>query len=139
MIGLPPNLFYSTSIPACLLIFRSGKPDHRKGAVLFVDGSTQFAKSKNQNHLTVQGIRTIVAAYRGAEDLNGDDGVRVRLVEHAEIKDNVWDLNLTRYLTSAPTESVDVATALENLAEAQQALHEAENRLAERLKAAGYA
>jgi len=99
VIGLPPNLFYSTNIPACLLIFRAAKPEPRKGGVLFVDGSAQFTKGKNQNHLSLEGIRSIVAAYRGGADVDGDTGVHVRLVEHAEIKENGWDLNLGRYLT----------------------------------------
>jgi type I restriction enzyme M protein len=138
VIGLPPNLFYSTSIPACLLIFRSGKPDQRRSTVLFIDGSTQFAKGKNQNHLTVSGIRAIVAAYRSGMDVHDHD-VRVRLVEHAGIKDNGWDLNLARYLRGSVSETVDVTTALANLAQAQRALREAEVRLANRLRAAGYA
>jgi type I restriction enzyme M protein len=44
IVGLPPNLFYSTSIPACLLIFRATKSLARRGQVLFVDGSKRFAK-----------------------------------------------------------------------------------------------
>jgi type I restriction enzyme M protein len=138
VIGLPPNLFYSTGIPACLLILRAAKPEQRKGGVLFVDGSKQFTKAKNQNRLTVPGIRAVVTAYRTGQ-VPDDEGVQVRLVDHAEIKDNSWDLNLSRYLKTATTETIDVATALANLAEAQQALREAEQRLAERLRAAGYA
>ena len=57
VIGLPPNLFYSTSIPACLLIFRDQKPAERKDHVLFVDGSARFAKGKNQNQMTDDDIK----------------------------------------------------------------------------------
>jgi type I restriction enzyme M protein len=60
-------------------------------------------------------------------------------VDHAEIKENNWDLNLGRYVKSAAAEGLDVAAALARLAEAQDALRDAEERLAERLKAAGYA
>jgi len=139
VIGLPPNLFYSTGIPACLLIFRASKLAQRKGGVLFVDGSTQFTKAKNQNRLTVPGIRAVVAAYQTGQVSDDEGGVQVRLVDHAEIKDNSWDLNLGRYLMTATTETVEVGTALSNLAEAQQVLREAEQQLSERLKAAGYA
>ncbi|MEJ7743746.1 MAG: N-6 DNA methylase [Nocardioidaceae bacterium] len=52
VIGLPPNLFYSTSIPACLLIFRASKPEERRNHVLFVDGSARFAKGRNQNFMS---------------------------------------------------------------------------------------
>lgn len=139
VIGLPPNLFYSTSIPACLLIFRSEKPDPRKGGVLFVDASARFEKGRNQNQMSDSDVEMIVAAYRGGDDPDGDGGVGVRLVPHAEIKENGWDLNIGRYLRSESEEVVDVPTALEELAAAQTALREAEERLAERLKEAGYA
>lgn len=45
VIGLPPNLFYNTPIPACVLVFRHHKPAERKGHVLFIDGSTSFVKA----------------------------------------------------------------------------------------------
>jgi type I restriction enzyme M protein len=47
VIGLPPNLFYSTPIPACLLIFKASKDAIRRSTVLFVDGSKRFLKGKN--------------------------------------------------------------------------------------------
>lgn len=60
-------------------------------------------------------------------------------MEHAEIKEQGWDLNVARYLTTAAAEATDVATALTQLGEAQRRLRSAEQRLADRLKAAGYA
>jgi type I restriction enzyme M protein len=51
VIGLPPNLFYSTMIPACLLIFRAAKPSARRNGVVFIDGSACFIKGRNQNQL----------------------------------------------------------------------------------------
>ena len=136
VVGLPPNLFYSTSIPGCLLIFRAEKPAERKGCVLFVDGSARFTKGRNQNQMGPGDIEAVVAAYRTA---GGEGEVPARLVEHAEIKENGWDLNIGRYLKTAAGETLDVPSALAALAEAQAALHEAEERLAERLRAAGYA
>src|SRR5690606_8795292 len=44
VIGLPPNLFYSTSIPACILVFRDTKPADRKNKVVFIDGSERMVK-----------------------------------------------------------------------------------------------
>ena len=137
VIGLPPNLFYSTVIPACLLIFRAEKPAGRRGHVLFIDGSACFTKGKNQNQLGDDDVTAIVSAYRdGASD---GPHVRVRLIEHAEIKDNGWDLNLSRYIKIAMAEEISIDDALAKLAKAQAALHEAETKLSERLKAAGYA
>jgi type I restriction enzyme M protein len=139
VIGLPPNLFYSTSIPACLLIFKAEKPAERRGSVVFVDGSACFIKGKNQNHMGDEDAEAIVAAYRTGDDPDGDGGVQVRLVPHAEISDNGWDLNIGRYLRTAAADTITVEEALANLSEAQITLHQAEAKLADRLKAAGYA
>jgi type I restriction enzyme M protein len=139
VVGLPTNLFYSTTIPACLLIFRANKPAERKGHVLFVDGSSRFTKSTNQNSMADEDIEAIISAFRTGDDPDGEGGVQVRLVSHDEIEGKKWDLNIGRYLKTAAAEVLDVPTALAQLEEAQIALGEAENRLAKRLKAAGYA
>lgn len=139
VIGLPANLFYSTSIPACLLIFRATKPAERRTHVLFIDGAARFTKGRNQNQMGDHDVDALVSAYRTGTDPDGDGGTQVRLVPHAEIEQNGWDLNIGRYLKAATGDTLDVPTALEQLAQAQTALREAEERLAERLKAAGYA
>ena len=138
IIGLPPNLFYSTSIPACLLIFRRTKPEPRKHHILFVDGSKRFTKGRNQNSMSEADVAAIVEAHRTATDVDGD-GVGVRLVATEEIAGNGWDLNIPRYLRTASAQIVDVPTALAALAEAQAALRQREAELLERLEAAGYA
>jgi type I restriction enzyme M protein len=139
VVGLAPNLFYSTSIQACLLIFRAQKAADRRGHVLFVDGSKLFTKGRNQNALRAGDVDALVAAYRAAADTDGDAGAEVRRVALSEIEANGWDLNIGRYIKGAPAEAMDVDTALADLAEAQEALRDAEERLAERLAAAGYA
>lgn len=139
VIGLPTNLFYSTSIPACLLIFRASKAADRRGKVVFVDGSTRFVKSRNHNTLSEEDVSTLVAAYRAGNDGGEVNGAACRLVELAEIKDNNWDLNIARYLRPAAAAAVDVPAALEALRVAQAELREAERALDDRLRAAGYA
>lgn len=69
----------------------------------------------------------------------GSDGVQARVVDHLEIKENGWDLNIGRYLTTEAAEALDVTAALGALRAAQLAFREAEDQLEERLKAAGYA
>jgi type I restriction enzyme M protein len=136
VIGLPPNLFYSTVIPACLLIFKASKPTKRRGRLLFIDGSACFTKGRNQNQMGEGDVAALVKAYQEGKSV---DGIQCRLVAHEEIKANDWDLNLGRYLKTTSVDAVTVDTALVELDEAQVALHEAEARLKERLKAAGYA
>jgi type I restriction enzyme M protein len=139
VVGLAPNLFYSTTIPASLLIFRATKDPERRGHVLFVDGSKRFAKGRNQNSMQADDVDALVAAYRSGADPDGQGGAEVRLVPMAEVEANGWDLNIGRYIKGAAAEVVDVETALAELSVAQAALREAEERLADRLAGAGYA
>jgi type I restriction enzyme M protein len=138
VVGLPRNLFYSTSIPACLLIFRSIKATERRGRVLFIDGSKRFEKARNQNLLRPSDVDAIVEAYRTGANPDANEGVVVDLVPSSVIEANGWDLNVGRYLKGAAEEEADAATALAELAEAQRELRAAEGRLDERLREAGY-
>jgi len=135
VIGLPPNLFYSTTIPASLLIFKAAKSLERRGSIVFIDGSKRFSKGRNQNQMSRGDIEVILTAYREGSS----NGVGVRLVGHDEIKGNGWDLNIGRYLKTAATPTTTVEEVLTQLVEAQSALRDAEIRLSERLGAAGYA
>jgi type I restriction enzyme M protein len=138
VIGLAPNLFYGTTIPACLLVFRANKDKDRKKHVLFVDGSKRFTKGKNQNELSSSDVQDLYDAYLTAEADEKED-IAARLVPHDEIAANKYDLNIGRYLKTAAAEVVDVATALSILDEARINLSKAETAMLERLKAAGYA
>jgi type I restriction enzyme M protein len=139
VIGLPGNLFYSTSIPACLLIFRSDKPDTRRGQVLFVDGSARFTKGRNQNQMSAEDVQAILDAYTTGDDPDGDGGVHVRLVPLAEIEGNGWDLNIGRYVTPTVNDEMDLATALAAYQEARTNRVASETALFKRLAAAGMA
>jgi type I restriction enzyme M protein len=137
VIGLAPNLFYGTTIPACLLIFRANKAKERKKHVLFIDGSKRFTKGKNQNELSTTDVQDLFDTYAKA-DSDGKADIAARLVPHDEIAGNKFDLNIGRYLKTAAAEVVDVATALAALDEARTNLAAAEKAMRERLKAAGY-
>lgn len=139
VVGLPPNLFYSTSIPACLLIFHAKRPADRRDHVLFVDASARFTKGKNQNTMSDADVDDIAEAFASGEDPDGEGGIEIRRVPHSEIEDNDWDLNIGRYVQAAAAEAIDVDTALAELREAQEELRKAEAALDERLKTAGYA
>lgn len=138
VIGLPNNLFYSTSIPVSLLIWRKTKSPERQGKVLFVDASARFAPGKNQNTMSDADIETIHAAYARGEDLDGDDGLHLRLVDVDEIADNGFDLNIGRYIQTEAAAEVDVEAALASYRDSRAALREAERVLDAKLKAAGF-
>ena len=94
MIGLPANLFYSTGIPVCILVLKKcKKPDD----VLFINAEEQFEKGKRQNQLSDAHIAKIIDTYqhRRAEDRYS------RRVEMAEIEKNDFNLNISRYISTA--------------------------------------
>jgi type I restriction enzyme M protein len=136
VIGLASNLFYGTTIPACLLILRTTKIKDRAGHLLFVDGSKRFTQGKAQNSLDNSDVDDLYAAYQGNEEL---EDIGVRLVPHEEIENNSWDLNIGRYLIADAAEVIDTTEALVQLTAARQTLAEAEAAMLEHLKAAGYA
>lgn len=137
VIGLPPNLFYSTTIPACILVFRDLKEADRKDHVLFVDGSARFAKGKNQNRMSDEDINVLVDAYRSGDDPDGDGGANVRLVPFDEIQHNGFDLNIGRYIKVAAEETADLGTALIAYADARAHRLQTETAMFERLAAVG--
>jgi type I restriction enzyme M protein len=138
VVGLAPNLFYGTPIPASLLFFRVKKDEKRKGHILFIDASKRFTKGKAQNSLTERDIEDVFTTYAS----NGEsekDGIAARLVSCDEIKENNFDLNLGRYLKADPAEIVDVRQALSDFNVARETVSNAEGELLRKLKAAGYA
>lgn len=137
VVGLPPNLFYSTSIPACLLIFRDQKSPEHKDHVLFIDGSGLFDKGKNQNVMADHHVKALVSAYRTGDAPDGEDSAEVRLVPFDEIEQNGFDLNIGRYMKVAAEETADLGTALVAYADARQRRIATEKVMYERLAAAG--
>jgi type I restriction enzyme M protein len=137
IIGLPGNLFYSTSIPACLLIFRANKPKERRKHVLFIDGSSRFVKARNQNQMSDDDVQAILNAYVSGADPEGERGAQVRLVALTEIEGNGFDLNIGRYLKTVAADEVDLPTAIAQFQVARAARIVTERVLFDHLRAAG--
>ncbi|CAG0960503.1 hypothetical protein ARNL5_00874, partial [Anaerolineae bacterium] len=100
VIGLAPNLFYGTGIPACLLVLRApnGKPPERKGKVLFINADREFFEGRAQNYLYPEHIEKIVSAWRAFADIEGF----ARVVSRKELAENDDNLNIRRYADNAP-------------------------------------
>lgn len=137
VVGLPANLFYSTPIPACILVFRQAKPVVRKQHVLFIDASRRFEKAVNQNVLSPRDSEAILAAYRTGEDPDGDGGLNVRLVALAEIEENRFDLNIGRYVRANAEQEDDLDAVIAQFAAARAERDEAERTLLKHLAAVG--
>lgn len=138
VIGLPNNLFYSTSIPVAILVFRKNKPLARLGKVLFIDASERFVAGKNQNTMSDEDIEVIDTAYKNGFDADGDEGLKLRLVDIEEIAENGYDLNIGRYIKNETAVEANVEEAIIAYKESAERLAVAEENLALKLKAAGY-
>jgi type I restriction enzyme M protein len=100
VIGLAPNLFYGTGIPACILVLRApgAKPPARRGKVLFINADRAYHEGRAQNHLLPEHIEKIASAYEAFEDIAGF----ARVVTRQELRDNDDNLNIRRYADNAP-------------------------------------
>lgn len=111
IIGLGPQLFYGTGIPACILVLRpkGSKPAERKNKVLIVNADREYREGRAQNYLEPEHIEKIVSAYRSFKDI--PDFARV--VSRDELKQNADNLNIRRYVdTTPPPEPQDVRAHL---------------------------
>ena len=135
VIGLAANLFYGTGIPASILVLNRDKPARRKGKVLFIDASGEFEEGSNQNRLRDQDIEHIASAFQAYADVEK----YARVVPLAEIAQNDWNLNISRYVdTSEEEERIDVAEAVRKLRELEQERAAAEATMNRYLTELGY-
>ena len=135
VIGLPPNLFYGTGIPASILVLNRDKPTARQGKVLFIDGSAEFEEGSNQNRLRDQDIGHIADTFRAYADVDK----YARAVPLSEIEQNDWNLNISRYVdTSEEEERIDVAEAVRELRELERSRGAAETAMNRYLAELGY-
>ena len=103
VIGLPANIFYGTSIPTCILVFKKCRenPDN----ILFIDASQHFEKVKTQNVLRKQDIDLIVETYRSRTETPKYS----KKATLEEIAKNDYNLNIPRYVdTFEAEESIDI-------------------------------
>ena len=135
VIGLAPNLFYGTGIPASILVLSRDKPAARREKVLFIDASGEFEEGSNQNRLRDQDIDRIVKTFRAYADVDK----YARVVPVAEIERNDWNLNISRYVdTTEEEERIDVAEAVRRLRELERSRGAAETAMNRYLAELGY-
>jgi len=135
IIGLAPNLFYGTGIPATILVFNRHKPKERRNKVLFVHAAECYVGGKNQNKLREQDIEKIVTAFNDYKDAERFS----RVVSLEEIRENDYNLNISRYIDiTEPEPRIDVKEALLRLRALEKQRTEAEKKMDECLKELGY-
>ncbi|PJI97655.1 type I restriction enzyme M protein [Acidovorax sp. 69] len=122
VIGLPSNLFYSTGIPVCILVLKKcKKPDD----VLFINAAEHFVKGKRQNQLTEEHIAKIISTYQ----FRTEDARYSRRVGMEEIQKNDFNLNISRYISTAVGEAeIDLAATHGELVEIEKAIAAAKDK-----------
>ncbi|MCQ8105471.1 N-6 DNA methylase [Methylomonas sp. SURF-2] len=108
VIGVAPNLFYGTGIPACILVLRqhvqdganrvSGKPTERQGKVLFINADREYFEGRAQNFLLPEHIEKIVTTFDQCQAIDGFSAI----IDNATLKANDYNLNIRRYADNAP-------------------------------------
>jgi len=131
VIGLPANLFFSTGIPVCILVLKKcKKPDD----VLFINASEHYEKGKRQNQLLPEHIDKIIDTYQYRKD-----EVRyARRVSMDEIEKNDYNLNISRYVSTAEQEEeIDLAAVHTQLGDIEKRIAEAADTHNQYLKELG--
>ena len=100
VIGLPANIFYGTSIPTCILVFKKCREDAKN--VLFIDASKHFEKVKSQNYLTEDNINKIIDTFKNRKVADKYS----YLAPLEEIKENDYNLNIPRYVDTFEQEEI---------------------------------
>jgi type I restriction enzyme M protein len=112
VIGIGPNVFLGTAIPACVLVVRGsdGPPEGRTGRILFINAEHEVVTGRTQNYLAPQHVDKIVRTFHSGDEVPGFS----RFISIDEIARNDYNLNIRRYVGAAsPSEPpLDVRAAL---------------------------
>jgi type I restriction enzyme M protein len=101
IIGLPPNLFYGTGIPACIVVIDKENAQNRKG-IFMIDASRGYLKDGNKNRLRSMDIHKIVDVFNKQLEVDKYS----RMVSFAEIEGHDYNLNIPRYIDSQEEEDI---------------------------------
>lgn len=132
IIGLPANLFYGTSIPTVILVFK--KCREKSNDVIFIDASNDFEKGKNQNILRECDINKIIETYKNRETI--DKYSYVASLE--EIAENDYNLNIPRYVDTFEEEApIDIEAVKGKIQKIDEEIAEIDKELEVYLKELG--
>ena len=116
VIGLPANLFYSTGIPVCIIVLKKCRKNDK---ILFINASSEehYEKGRRQNYLREEDVEKIIEAYKSRATISR----YAREVSLSEIKENGYNLNITRYVNlSKDEEAVDLAAVQSKLVDIEK-------------------
>ncbi|EPW8048600.1 class I SAM-dependent DNA methyltransferase [Vibrio sp. 1974] len=147
VVGLPPALFFNTGIAAAVLLINKDKPAALKNKVIFVDASAEFGEGKAMNYLRESDIKRITTEYSKAKQTLVDAGEQtegklselldsvtvdkyLRVVDIAEIKQNDFNLNISRYIDKSNNEEIiNIKEVMANLSGIEANIENIDNKL----------
>ncbi|MGL2434333.1 type I restriction-modification system subunit M [Helicobacter pylori] len=103
VIGLAPNLFYGTSIPACVIVLDKENAHARKG-VFMIDASKDFKKDGNKNRLREQDVQKMIDTFNALKEIPHYS----KMVSLEEISANDYNLNIPRYIAAKQESEKDL-------------------------------
>lgn len=110
IIGLPSNIFYGTGIPTCILVFKKCRENENN--ILFIDASKDFEPGKKQNVLRDEDVEKIINTYKNREEIDKYS----HLATLDEIKNNKYNLNISRYINIFEDEEIiDLKEVMNNI------------------------
>jgi type I restriction enzyme M protein len=134
VIGLPANIFYGTSIPTCILVFKKCRENPKN--VLFIDASKHFDKEKNQNVINDDHIDEIFNTYQ--QRTTKDKYSYVATLE--EIEENDFNLNIPRYVDTFEEETpIDLEKVAKEIVDIDKAMEATDATIADFCKQLGIA
>ncbi len=125
VIGLPANIFYGTSIPTCILVFKKCRENPED--VIFIDASQHFEKAKQQNYLRDADVDKIVDTYRNRIE----EEKYSKRATLADIAANDYNLNIPRYVDTFEAEdSIDISLLTAQIKDLQAKAKDTDNVIA---------
>jgi len=125
VIGLPANIFYGTSIPTTILVFKKCRENAED--ILFIDASQHFEKVKNQNVLREEDIEKIINTYHNR---NSEDKYSY-VASMDEVKENDYNLNIPRYVdTFEEEEPIDINIVAKEIVELDKDMGQTDKQIA---------
>ena len=132
VIGLPANIFYGTSIPTCILVFKKCRENEEN--IIFIDASKDFEPGKNQNRLRDQDVDKIIKTYIDRKEIEK----YCHIASLSEIEENDYNLNIPRYVdTFEEEEEIDIKAVQQELKVIDKQIAEVDKELNAYLKELG--
>lgn len=126
VIGLPANIFFGTSIPTCVLVFKK----HRKvdDNVLFIDASQYFEKGTNNNYMREEDLNRILNAVSERKNINKFSFI----ASQEDLTENGYNLNIPRYVdTFEEEEHINLSLVANLLVENDKIMLETDSTIAD--------